>query len=163
MDKDSLKEYVSSNMSLREIAGVTGKSYSTVRYWISKYNLKTVPIKDYRCSCGETNPVNFYGNKKTICGKCHNEYTVARYRAIKRECVRHKGGSCQVCGFDKYDAALEFHHLDPVKKDVKFSQLKSWGKERRIAELEKCVLLCANCHRGVHAGFIDLQKDQEYK
>jgi 5-methylcytosine-specific restriction endonuclease McrA len=76
-----------------------------------------------------------------------------RRKALRRRAVEYKGGSCEICGYDRCIEALEFHHLDSSKKDFGISSrgyTRSWEKVRE--ELDKCILLCANCHREVHAG-----------
>lgn len=65
--------------------------------------------------------------------------------------VEYKGGRCENCGYDRCLGALEFHHLDPTKKDFNISSkgyTRSWERVRE--ELDKCVMLCANCHREIH-------------
>ena len=59
---------------------------------------------------------------------------------------------CSTCGYSKCFAALEFHHTDPSTKEVGISQLigSSPSEDTLRNELEKCELLCANCHREVH-------------
>jgi hypothetical protein len=70
---------------------------------------------------------------------------------MKQRAVDHMGGACKACGYDKCIAALEFHHLDPSEKDFAISgKIRSWTALE--VELKKCVMLCANCHREVHAG-----------
>lgn len=70
-----------------------------------------------------------------------------------REWKSDKG--CMVCG-EKFAQCLELHHLDPSTKEFSSAEAfnKSW--ETFIVEAEKCVVLCANCHRKVHAGNIIL-------
>ncbi len=66
--------------------------------------------------------------------------------------VEYKGGKCERCGYDRCMEALEFHHLDPIHKDFNISSkgyTRSWKKVQ--SELDKCVMLCANCHRETHA------------
>jgi len=71
-------------------------------------------------------------------------------RKIKLKSIDYKGGKCCLCGFDKFPAAMDFHHVDPNEKEFHFSRVCiAWEKVK--AELDKCVLLCANCHRGVHS------------
>jgi len=65
-----------------------------------------------------------------------------------------KACGCQVCGYNKCFAALEFHHLDPKVKEKRVSQLSS--EEKIKEEIKKCVVLCSNCHREVHQGLIIL-------
>lgn len=69
--------------------------------------------------------------------------------------IAYKGGSCQCCNYNRYVGALEFHHLNPDEKDFGIASrgyTRSW--ERNKAELDKCVLVCANCHREIHANII---------
>jgi len=74
--------------------------------------------------------------------------------------VEYKGGRCQICGYDGCPEVLEFHHVDGNKKDFGISQrgyTRSWKKV--MEELDKCVMLCANCHREVHAGLLQLPRE----
>jgi hypothetical protein len=93
--------------------------------------------------------------KRKYCSdKCKAKAGVHRYRKnLKQKAVDYKGGACAVCGYDKCVDALEFHHLDPTEKDF---GIGSGGHTRRwvdvVPELDKCVMLCANCHREVHSG-----------
>jgi len=67
--------------------------------------------------------------------------------------LEHKGKCCQICGYSRCPEALEFHHLDNSSKDFGISNkgyTRSWKKIKE--ELDKCILLCANCHREIHAG-----------
>ena len=66
----------------------------------------------------------------------------------KRKAVEYKGGKCSLCGYDKCLTALEFHHVNPKEKELYNSH---WTFERNKKELDKCILLCANCHREEHA------------
>lgn len=64
--------------------------------------------------------------------------------------------SCNVCGEDE-TCCLDFHHLDPTQKDFVVSEMiNKVGRKKIEEELAKCVCLCANCHRKVHAGIISL-------
>ena len=65
--------------------------------------------------------------------------------------VLYMGGKCQKCGYSKCYDALEFHHLDPKKKDFQLSALKNYSLNALKKELDKCIMLCANCHREEHA------------
>ena len=92
--------------------------------------------------------VKYYGNH---CSKCNIEAVSKRRRKVKELAVEYKGGSCNVCGYNKSIAALEFHHLDPSKKDFSIGQdgiTRSFDKIKM--ELDKCILVCANCHREEH-------------
>lgn len=74
--------------------------------------------------------------------------TLSRQRC-KIKAVNYKGGKCQHCGYNKSVKAMQFHHLDPKEKDFAISKYsKSW--ETIVTELDKCILLCANCHAEEH-------------
>ena len=84
--------------------------------------------------------------RRSLCPSC--QVTLWRQR-MKLKAIAYKGGRCISCGFDKYACAMEFHHLDSTQKDFSISGLTiAWA--RMQVELDKCVLLCANCHRAVH-------------
>jgi hypothetical protein len=63
--------------------------------------------------------------------------------------VEYKGGKCEICGYNKNISALEFHHLDPSKKEFGLTANTN-SIERQKEEADKCILLCANCHREIH-------------
>ena len=76
-----------------------------------------------------------------------------RRKRLKEMAIERKGGKCELCGYHNDFAALEFHHKDSSKKDFGLSTrglTRSWSKI--TAEVDKCMLLCANCHREVHSG-----------
>ena len=81
-----------------------------------------------------------------------------RRKKIKAMAIEYKGGTCQKCGYCKYQGALELHHIDKTKKSFAIGDkgyTRSWEKVK--AELDKCVLLCANCHREVGAGLLTIE------
>jgi hypothetical protein len=73
-----------------------------------------------------------------------------RWKNRKTYCISIMGGKCQKCGYNKCEAALEFHHLDPKTKEMNFSKMRLVSHIKMIEELKKCILLCANCHRETH-------------
>ena len=83
-----------------------------------------------------------------------NDYAKQKERALSRklELIRLKGGKCEICGYDKNIAALEFHHLDPSVKSFQLDSrhLSNTTRDKIIEELDKCILVCANCHRELH-------------
>lgn len=75
-------------------------------------------------------------------------------RNIKKRLIEYKGGKCQICGYNKCQEALDFHHIEPSEKDYTISGgTKSFETLKK--EVDKCVLVCANCHREIHAGIIE--------
>lgn len=64
--------------------------------------------------------------------------------------VDYAGGKCQRCGYDKSIRALEFHHTDPSKKDFGISRTLTKSITLLKNEVDKCILLCSNCHAEIH-------------
>lgn len=108
--------------------------------------------------CGkEFQPIK-YGAKRKYCYECSpivkdgvQPKTFIR-RAIKKELVAYKGGKCEICGYNKCFAALQFHHTDIVDKDFEISAHYNEGRslEDMKQEVNKCILVCANCHAELH-------------
>ncbi|OGL40555.1 MAG: hypothetical protein A3C43_01895 [Candidatus Schekmanbacteria bacterium RIFCSPHIGHO2_02_FULL_38_11] len=74
-----------------------------------------------------------------------------RRKKLREMALEYKGTRCSRCGYSKCIEALEFHHLDSDGKDFGISNngyTRSWSKIKK--ELDKCIVLCANCHREVH-------------
>ena len=79
-------------------------------------------------------------------------------RRKKIHAVNAFGGQCQICGYKKCIDALEFHHIDESTKKAKPSHvIMRWSWERAKEELDKCMLVCANCHREIHAKEFDFE------
>ncbi len=163
--KTKLESMVALGLSVREIGRREGCSFTNIRYWLKKYNLKTrrgphgKEEKDLNprfCgTCGETNPTKFYGNKVRTCGRCHNNYTTNKNKEKMASIRLLLGGKCVICGFDKYPCSLDIHHLDPTTKDPAFSHIRGWSLSRILKEIKECVLVCRNCHTAIHNGLIN--------
>lgn len=181
--KEMLSAYTEKGVSSYIIANNIGVPVSTVKFWLKKFQLKIVPCSGknclpngiiskneeenthYKCArCKEIqliNKENFYFKKNSKvhswCRKCNDKYALHKIRDVKLRCVQYKGGKCTMCGYNKYLGSLDFHHIDPSIKDYNISKLRTYCWENIKKELDKCVLLCANCHREVHAGVIKLE------
>lgn len=111
----------------------------------STNGLRDITILDKICkTCGK---VFHQAGRNLECTTCRNKINRDKNKTLA---LQYKGGKCSLCGYNKCIKALEFHHLDPTKKEISLSA--SWGNnfEKIKLELDKCVLLCANCHREVH-------------
>ncbi len=124
----------------------------------TQIHVAITPQKERYCPrCKTTHPIDKFYNRRgklhssVYCKECTKQQTVERQQKFKAECVKYKGGCCEECGYKKCIAALEFHHSDRTAKEfnVSHARLKKMNKET-MAELDKCKLLCANCHREVH-------------
>ena len=126
--------------------GSTPSARADMEKPFSKYKEKECNIH------GLTSHRHVKGRKNSyICKKCANAYVSQYRRKIKEKALAYKGGKCERCGYNKSNWFLTFHHLDPNEKDFalgKYGHARSWKKVKE--ELEKCQLLCLNCHGEVH-------------
>ena len=90
-----------------------------------------------------------------------NCYENQKIRGLKRkyEYVLSRGGRCEICGYDKNLAALDFHHINPEEKEfqVDMRAFSNHSLDKLEKELSKCKLLCANCHREIHSSDLTLE------
>ncbi len=111
------------------------------------------------CSkCGIEKPITEYhkngfdrqGNQKYrgYCKTCANKLESARYYEKKAYCENQKQ-CCAKCG-DTRPYVLDFHHKDKDDKDFTIGKMKKGAYETLQKEIDKCVVLCANCHREFH-------------
>lgn len=112
---------------------------------------------------------DFYTNGKTPKGSIkYKPECKTCFLDIKQKFVKIKqdrldevfGTCCIVCGYNRCRNALDFHHVDPLKKEHKPTAIirNFMTVDNMLEELKNCVLLCSNCHREFHAGFITLPK-----
>lgn len=107
------------------------------------FNISISSVKYYNTE-RKKNKYSNEENKKRI----YKRLTYYRHK-LKEMSVIYKGGCCEICGYNKCINALEFHHKDPKEKDFSPSG-KSYSWERVKNEIDKCILVCANCHREIH-------------
>lgn len=163
-DKEEMERLLVRGLSLREIAAEMDRSLATIRYWLRRYELKSPPHRhdesvdgapEKTLSCRRHGRTNFVleGRGSYRCKRCRVEQVAHRRREIKRILVEEAGGKCVICGYARHQEALQFHHLDPHRKNFHLGQ---GGLSRSLArcraEASKCALLCANCHAEVEAG-----------
>lgn len=174
MNLSELKQYIEQGFSTYEISKATNKSQTNVRYWLKKHNLKTKNLSfsqgfalkekiiengiEYKicASCKTKKELlkDFYTKNEKYshawCKTCINKNTIAIQQDKKIQAINYKGGKCVKCGYNKYAGALDFHHLDPSKKDFTIARRKNCSLETIKPELDKCILLCRNCHAELH-------------
>jgi len=122
-DKIELQELYDKIGSLKKVAKLKGRSFETVQKYVKQ---------------------------KERTRKMSNSEAVIDWRRRKKiELVEYKGGKCEVCGYNKSVNALQFHHKNPNDKDFTVSG-KSLSFEKLKKEVDKCILVCANCHAEIH-------------
>ena len=144
------------------------------RAWICRECHKLASLKYYyenidKCKKGKQK--YYYENKTKILKQGKDYYKKnlneilkkrKRYREINRDKIskdrkeknqwfsKYKlDKGCQICGYNKCVASLEFHHPDPNKKDI-IGGIANYSLKRIKKEIEECILLCANCHKELH-------------
>ena len=180
MDRELLVSLIEEGYSTYQLAKKFNKVPSTIRYWLLKFGLKTKnkSFKDgYHKEKGITKTENcsscgVFLDEETAyirperdsyhcyCKQCMTKMMKKIRNNYKEKAVEYKGGCCSSCGYDKNLTALEFHHTDPNKKDFNPSGMHNKSWETAKEELDKCVLLCSNCHREEHFR-IDSKKEME--
>lgn len=105
--------------------------------------------------CGKSYKyVRHKGSTTKHCASCMTNR--GRFKK-KQRAVAYLGGKCMICGYDKSVTAMHFHHRDPATKSFPISGNYTRGWLRTVAELDKCDLLCANCHHEVEYGIIAVE------
>lgn len=86
-------------------------------------------------------------------------------RRLKEYLIELHGGKCAICGYDKCADAFEFHHVNPDEKKFSIGSAnpKHMTWEDVLAEAEKCIMVCSNCHREIHAGLTVMANEYEGK
>lgn len=90
----------------------------------------------------------------SMCKDCFNTYCVKRWIDRKIKYINLLGGKCKKCGLllnNTHYSVFEFHHRDRNNKEYSWTKLRLFSDDRIMQELNKCDLLCANCHRIVHS------------
>jgi transposase-like protein len=175
IDRTELEDLVALGMPIRAMAAQLGVSYTTVRHWLKRYELttprarrlaetaeaRTADMAAVTATCARHGLTTFGRTARGHfrCLRCRSEAVAERRRRIKNRLVQAAGGRCVLCGYGRSSAALQFHHVDPSDKAF---AIAGRGVARSLAaalaEVEKCVLLCATCHAEVEAGVATLPK-----
>jgi len=121
-----------------------------------------VMLEELNCiMCG----VSLHGRQTRFCSVAckndhHQSYEAQKRRGLARklELVSAKGGCCSICGYRKNLSALAFHHLDSAEKDFKLDMRSLSNRKFQpvLGELDKCILVCHNCHAELHNPLLDL-------
>lgn len=155
--RSNYKSHPQTEESKKKIADATRERMKTHYYNQSYPNEKICP------DCGKMLPISAFARRKRKivvsyprCKECESarvsDIEKSRYAENKKMAVKYLGGCCSECGYKRNITALEFHHLGSEDKEYNISiGLKTGrGIENIKPELEKCICLCANCHREVH-------------
>jgi len=122
-EKEQLQKLYDEVGSLKKVVRITGRSFETVK----KHVKSVVRVK------------KISGSQSVISWR----------KRTKKKLIEYKGGKCEICGYNKCLTALQFHHKNPNEKDFTISG-KSLSFDRLKEEVDKCLLVCSNCHAEIH-------------
>ena len=122
-------------------------------------------MKNLKCKlCNkEFDIINHLALNRVYCYECmpdgisRSKQLIQLRTAMKKQLVIEHGGKCVNCGYDNYFGSLEFHHINNNSKEFGIGT-GCRDYEKLFEESKKCVLLCSNCHRELHAGLIDIKE-----
>ena len=142
-----IKKLLNEGKSMSEIGIILDRHRTTISKIVKANGWKREIVKNINCVvCNENLGINKKNNTK-----CMTCVTKLRRLRLKIKCVEYLGGKCVNCGFDKHLAALQFHHRNSNNKDFLISSINTKSWKLIIEELNKCDLLCANCHAVKHS------------
>jgi predicted transcriptional regulator/transcription elongation factor Elf1 len=127
--KEDVLEKYNELKSLKKVAKFFGVTRDTIRNFVSDDDV--------------------LNNKKNRKKMTRSQSVISWRKRKKDELIYYKGGECQCCGYNKSKCALHFHHINPQEKDFSVSK-KSYSFERLKKEVDKCILVCSNCHAEIH-------------
>jgi hypothetical protein len=90
------------------------------------------------------------------------QYVKDSRKRRKEDIVYVMGGCCQICGYNRAITALDLHHLNPEDKEFGIGAILNKDWELMNSEIQKCILVCANCHREIHEGLITKDLKSSY-
>ena len=169
-EKNKAIQYRKNGISVNEIARMLNVSTGSVSSWVKDIELtqeqKNQLLKNTREGSSRAHRTEEFKKKcknrwagwRLSPDALENKFKQAMHKAkyqkdrrlaLKIYLVNLRGGKCEKCGYCKNLAALGFHHKDPSKKEFRISRTL-WKREKILKELEKCDLLCHNCHAEEH-------------
>ena len=132
-DPTAKEENVKLNNSKQRICAICGKSFIPKKFGAN------------RKYCFDCSPSDIKDENNKIINNPSNDKS-----KIKQYLIDYKGGKCQICGYNKSNWALHFHHINPNEKDFTISEKHTTKLDSYIKEINKCILLCSNCHAEIH-------------
>lgn len=130
--RTTIQNLIANGKTPNEISQITGWHLSTIRYY-----------------------------RDSNCPKKQSARVAEHRRRVKRKALAYSGSICLHCNYNKYDGSLIFHHLDPMQKDITISSGNSRSYNNIKAEIDKCILLCHNCHSEYHGGIWQITDEVE--
>ena len=111
-----------------------------------------VPTKNCKVCDVDLSTVRRYGGR---CMKCYSDHVCAKRKALRKKAVEYAGNKCAHCGGTFPVPVYDFHHIDEDRENDRSRCISIMCRNSRPwevikEEIDKCILLCANCHRIHH-------------
>jgi len=141
-----IQELRKRGLSYKEIQKETGYSKCSISKWC-----KDLPIKKEKPQ-----------KKRKEHPRQRSSDTYRRWKAEARRgrMTFFRGiynNKCCICGYDKSSSALQFHHVNPTTKEFIIGGVSAeYSIQRLISEVNKCILICSNCHFEIHDGLLNV-------
>lgn len=165
IDKILFESQITKGLTILELSKYWECSTTTISRYKRKWHLTKNPLINKvvdglkKCNfCLIEKPVSEFqkaGSKiggaikyKATCKSCLPKKMYTRLHDILKKSNREY--KCESCGYDKNYGALQFHHLDPLEKEYEIGGMKEMAIEKIELEINKCAVLCANCHTEYH-------------
>lgn len=170
IEKSLFEELVKEGLSSKMIAERLKVSWSYAKKALLRYGLKTrSTVNNKFCKiCGKV----LVGRQSLYCShECKRKslklneksYTYLKKRGLQRKIsfIQKLGGKCSICGYNKNLSALVFHHLNPDEKRLSLDMRAFSGNRYELIEeeVDKCILLCSNCHMELHHPQLNFNED----
>lgn len=167
MNKQELEQLVVEGKSIHDISTIYNKSKTSIRHWLKKYNLTTrgkagqkpiIITNGFKTcfKCDNSKSIDNFRYRtdrdslSTYCRVCEAENAKDVYLKNKTFCVNALGGQCVFCNKIYPIPVYDFHHKEPEHKDFNISEYRHTTPTKLINELDKCILVCHNCHMKIH-------------
>ena len=126
LDKDEIIKLYGEYKNIKKVSKHLNVSYEAMKHFLTENNINL--IRKF---------------------KSKSQHVIDSRRNNKIKLIEYKGGCCEKCGYNKSVSVLQFHHLDQNEKDFTIGG-RSYSYERLKKEVDKCILVCSNCHIEIH-------------
>lgn len=142
-----INNYVKEDISFSDMIDALQKSKKAICHKAARLGLSRPKSKNKIKKRRQWDQNYYHKNKTQI--KLNEK---RRQKELLNYLKQNFGNKCLICGFNKYQSSLDFHHINGDKFDNISSMIGKASKQKIFDEVRKCILICSNCHRAIHSG-----------